>query len=235
MVSPPVPPTATGLVLLPLPRAQCKAQSRTRPTQGSLTSLMPKLGWGALPGLCAWCWLGSCPIPRAMQAVPALSAHTQRSPCPRNGAARAQPAGLCSTNPSLGMPEHSVPASVQSSAHPAPLGAARSRVEQNEMSDTQNSSIPASHDSKRLFCTRKCCCAASPPLASLSAEGKAWLNPQLELGPSQALPVAGHGWDGPAGSVALCGTAGLLGDIWWHPLSDVLGCEAAGKPRAGVG
>lgn len=37
----------------------------------------------------------------------------------------------------------------------ARLGAACSHVEQKEVSDTQNSSVPTSHNRRRLFCTRK--------------------------------------------------------------------------------
>lgn len=180
--------------------------------------------------------LGRILCPCAAKAFRPLSVPAH-PPCPRNGAARVQP-GSRSACRALRHKHLPGGAGTFCASFAAELGSARLRSAlpahvwstKRCLTPKIAPSLPAMI-AKGCFVPENDVGAASPPLALVRVWGKAWLSPQLVLGPSQAHPGARHGWDGPAGSVALCVTAGLFGDVWWHPLSDVAGCEAAGEPR----
>lgn len=198
--------------------------------------VLPKPSSGAVPcpvpfpveGFCAWClhWdiVPSHMLPRL--SIASLWMHIPRAP-ETALPGRVQPGSLSawralSTNTS---PED---AGTFCASFGAELGSARLR-----------SALPAHVWNKRRGLTPKI--APSPPAVIgkgcfVPANGVGAASAPLALvsvvlGPSQPHPGAGHGQDGSADSGALCVTAGLLGDIWWHPLSDMVGCEAAGEPR----
>lgn len=165
---------------------------------GQFPALSPSLGQDSVPGG----WTGMLSHPMCCQGFPSplcgCASPVPQKRLPGFSPVHTQPVGVCSTNTSL---EDAGTFCARLSS--APLGAARSRVEQKEVSDTQNSSVPGSDDRKSMFCTRKrCWCCFTCPALGLSV-GLAWLTPQLVLGPSQPHPGAWHGWDGTAGSVAL--------------------------------
>lgn len=125
-----------------------------QPPSGAVSFLSPSLGQDFVPGV----WTGLLSCPTCCQGFPCGDAHP---PCPRNGAARVQPGSRSAWR---GLQHKHFPGGCRkilcqvwcrARLGAALLGTARSRVEQKEVSDTQNSSVPASHDRKRLFCTGK--------------------------------------------------------------------------------
>lgn len=126
---------------------------------GQFPALSPSLGQDSVPGG----WTGMLSRPMCCQGFPSplcgCASPVPQKRLPGFSPVHTQPVGVCSTNTSL---EDAGTFCARLSS--APLGAARSRVEQKEVSDTQNSSVPGSDDRKSMFCTQNDVGAASPAL-----------------------------------------------------------------------